>query len=230
MRRVGRLGWSSQTTLRRPTLLEGRVIVSPDTLGQIRELIGSIVRFGEQDNDLGLRTIFRDEIVLGTRSFASKIDGDRDITTFHRPLETLPDFSVMSYRSCWSPSACFILSIVATVTIRCSDGIAEIAVLHAGVTGHGNDPTAASGKKPVSWLRPPVLPEPASSSDDMNASSSCLLRHQAGARPVRALPPPSHDTIARTCPPMSIGSRQYGGRRLHRFLASSAILPRVSER
>ena len=40
----------------------------------------------------------------------------------------------MSYRSCWSPSACFILSIVATVTIRCSDGIAEIAVLHAGVT------------------------------------------------------------------------------------------------
>ena len=125
MRRVGRLGWSSQTTLRRPTLLEGRVIVSPDTLGQIRELIGSIVRFGEQDNDLGLRTIFRDEIVLGTRSFASKIDGDRDITTFHRPLETLPDFSVMSYRSCWSPSACFILSIVATVTIRCSDGIAE---------------------------------------------------------------------------------------------------------
>ena len=27
-----------------------------------------------------------------------------------------------------------------------SDGIAEIAVLHAGVTGHGNDPTAASGK------------------------------------------------------------------------------------
>ncbi|WP_153246682.1 hypothetical protein [Bifidobacterium bifidum] len=30
--------------------------------------------------------------------------------------------------------------------IRCSDGIAEIAVLHAGVTGHGNDPTAASGK------------------------------------------------------------------------------------
>lgn len=117
MERVGRLGWSSQTTLRRPTLLEGRVIVSPDTLGQIRELIGSIVRFGEQDNDLGLRTIFRDEIVLGTRSFASKIDGDRDITTFHRPLETLPDFSVMSYRSCWSPSACFILSIVATVTI-----------------------------------------------------------------------------------------------------------------
>ena len=146
MERVGRLGWSSQTTLRRPTLLEGRVIVSPDTLGQIRELIGSIVRFGEQDNDLGLRTIFRDEIVLVPRSFSSKIDGDRDITTFHRPLETLPDFSVMSYRSCWSPSACFILSIVATVTIRCSDGIAEIAVLHAGVTGHGNDPTAASGK------------------------------------------------------------------------------------
>ncbi|WP_259305697.1 hypothetical protein [Bifidobacterium bifidum] len=35
---------------------------------------------------------------------------------------------------------------MATVTIRCSDGIAEIAVLHAGVTGHGNDPTAASGK------------------------------------------------------------------------------------
>ena len=96
MRRVGRLGWSSQTTLRRPTLLEGRVIVSPDTLGQIRELVGSIVRFGEQDNDLGLRTIFRDEIVLGPRSFASKIDGDRDITTFHRPLETRPDFSVMS--------------------------------------------------------------------------------------------------------------------------------------
>ncbi|RGJ17595.1 hypothetical protein DXD72_04960 [Bifidobacterium bifidum] len=29
--------------------------------------------------------------------------------------------------------------------IRCSDGIAEIAVLHAGVTGHGNDPTAAAG-------------------------------------------------------------------------------------
>ena len=202
MERVGRLGWSSQTTLRRPTLLEGRVIVSPDTLGQIRELIGSIVRFGEQDNDLGLRTIFRDEIVLGARSFASKIDGDRDITTFHRPLETLPDFSVMSYRSCWSPSACFILSIVATVTIRCSDGIAEIAVLHAGVTGHGNDPTAASGKNPSIMAKTAsIARNPHPSSDDMNASSSCLLRHQAGARPVRALPPPSHDTIARTCPP-----------------------------
>ena len=159
MRRVGRLGWSSQTTLRRPTLLEGRVIVSPDTLGQIRELIGSIVRFGEQDNDLGLRTIFRDEIVLGTRSFASKIDGDRDITTFHRPLETLPDFSVMSYRSCWSPSACFILSIVATVTIRCSDGIAEIAVLHAASQATETTRPPHPAKTSI-MLRPPVLPEP----------------------------------------------------------------------
>ena len=201
MRRVGRLGWSSQTTLRRPTLLEGRVIVSPDTLGQIRELVGSIVRFGEQDNDLGLRTIFRDEIVLGARSFASKIDGDRDITTFHRPLETRPDFSVMSYRSCWSPSACFILSIVATVTTS-DAATASLRLPYCTPASQATETTRPPHPaKPVSWLRPPVLPEPASSSDDMNASSSCLLRHQAGARPVRALPPPSHDTIARTCPP-----------------------------
>jgi len=51
-------------------------------LGQIRELRGSIVLFGEQDNDLGLRTIFRDEIVLGARSFVSKIDGDKGLRTF----------------------------------------------------------------------------------------------------------------------------------------------------
>ena len=116
-------------------------------MGQIRELVGSIVRFGEQDNDLGLRTIFRDEIVLGARSFASKIDGDRDVTTFHRPLDDASRFQHHVIQI-----LLVAIGLLHPVNrgngdyIRCSDGIAEIAVLHAGVTGHGNDPTAASGK------------------------------------------------------------------------------------
>ena len=129
------------------TNCEGHVIVSPDTLGQIRELIGSIIRFGEQDNDLDLRTIFRDEIVLGARSFASKIDGDRDVTTFHRPLDDASRFQRHVIQI-----LLVAIGLLHPVNrgngdyIRCSDGIAEIAVLHAGITGHGNDPTVASGK------------------------------------------------------------------------------------